>query len=92
MMQAYLEEGLEQEAVFDLFVRRLPPHRNYLVACGLDDVLRFLETLAFDDAAFAYLDSVGQFTHASSISCAASASPAMSLPCSRARRYSHSNR
>jgi nicotinate phosphoribosyltransferase len=62
MMQAYVEEGLEQEAVFDLFVRRLPPHRNYLVACGLDDVLRFLETLAFDDAAFAYLDSVGQFT------------------------------
>jgi nicotinate phosphoribosyltransferase len=62
MMRAYVEEGLEQEAVFGLFVRRLPPHRNYLVACGLDDVLRFLETLAFDDAAFAYLDSVGQFT------------------------------
>jgi nicotinic acid phosphoribosyltransferase len=53
MMQAYVDEGLEQEAVFGLFVRRLPPHRNYLIACGLDDVLRFLETLAFDDAAFA---------------------------------------
>jgi len=62
MMQAYLEEGLEQQAVFDLFVRRLPERRNYLLACGLDDVLRFLETLAFDDAALGYLDSIGRFS------------------------------
>jgi nicotinate phosphoribosyltransferase len=62
MLQAYMEEGLEQDAVFDLFVRRLPPHRNYLLACGLDSVLQLLETLQFDNAALEYLESVGRFS------------------------------
>jgi nicotinate phosphoribosyltransferase len=62
MLQAYVEEGLEDEAVFSLFVRRLPERRNYLLACGLADVLRYLETLAFDARALAYLDSLGRFS------------------------------
>lgn len=49
-------------AVFSLFVRRLPERRNYLLACGVDDVLAFLETLRFDEAALAYLDSLGRFS------------------------------
>ena len=49
-------------AVFSLFVRRLPERRNYLLACGLDDVLAYLETLAFDQAALAYLDTLGRFS------------------------------
>jgi nicotinate phosphoribosyltransferase len=36
MLEAYLEEGLQEEAAFSLFVRRLPSTRNFLVACGLD--------------------------------------------------------
>jgi nicotinate phosphoribosyltransferase len=48
--------------VFSLFVRRLPERRNYLLACGLDDVLAFLETLHFDQAALAYLASLGRFS------------------------------
>ena len=47
MLQAYHREHMAQTAVFDLFVRRLPPDRNYLVACGLDNGLRFLENLNF---------------------------------------------
>jgi len=62
MMQAYVEESMEAEAVFDLYVRRLPPTRNYLLACGLDDVLRYLETLRFDAAALDYLRSLGGFS------------------------------
>jgi nicotinate phosphoribosyltransferase len=62
MAQAYFEEGLSGEAVFSLFVRRLPVRRNYLLACGLDDVLTFLETLRFDDAALNYLESLGRFS------------------------------
>ena len=50
--------------MFSLFVRRLPKRRNYLLACGLDDVLAFLETLRFDQPALAYLDSLGQFSAA----------------------------
>lgn len=62
MMQAYVREGMQEEAVFDLFVRRLPERRNYLLACGLEDVLQYLEHVAFDDQAIEYLDSLGSFT------------------------------
>jgi nicotinate phosphoribosyltransferase len=48
--------------VFSLFVRRLPEQRNFLLACGLDDVLTFLETCRFDDAALEYLHSLGRFS------------------------------
>src|SRR5437763_1354206 len=37
MAQSYVDERMEDEAVFSLFVRRLPPERGYLVAAGLDD-------------------------------------------------------
>lgn len=45
MLQAYHAEGMRGRAVFSLFVRRLPESRNFLLACGLDSVLRFLERL-----------------------------------------------
>jgi nicotinate phosphoribosyltransferase len=62
MLQAYVEEQMEETAVFSLFVRRLPERRNYLLACGLDDVLDYLETLRFDAAALAYLETLGRFS------------------------------
>jgi nicotinate phosphoribosyltransferase len=62
MLQAYFEEHMSDVAVFSLFVRRLPERRNYLLACGLDDVLAFLETLRFDRQALEYLESLGLFT------------------------------
>ena len=62
MLQAYVEERMDDTAVFSLFVRRLPARRNYLLACGLDDVLTYLETLRFDAAALAYLESLGRFS------------------------------
>ncbi|MHC4218397.1 MAG: nicotinate phosphoribosyltransferase [Planctomycetota bacterium] len=62
MLQAYRELGLADEAVFDLFVRQLPAGRNFLVACGLDDVLRYLETMSFSERALDYLGSLGTFS------------------------------
>ena len=62
MLQAYFEEGMNDTAVFSLFVRRLPERRNYLLACGLDDVLTYLEGLRFDDDAIEYLRSLDQFS------------------------------
>ena|SRR5437867_293196 len=62
MLQAYFEEQMHEVGVFSLFVRRLPERRNYLLACGLDDVLGFLESLRFDQSALAYLDSLGRFS------------------------------
>ena len=62
MLQSYLEHGLDAEAVFELTVRRLPAGRNYLLACGLDDVLRYLETLRFTPEALDYLASLDRFS------------------------------
>ena len=61
MLQAYVEEGMAEQATFSLFARRLPNRRNYLLACGLDDVLSYLETLNFDEESLEYLASLGRF-------------------------------
>ncbi|MFW6056548.1 MAG: hypothetical protein ACOC9B_04490, partial [Chloroflexota bacterium] len=62
MLQAYVNERMEEEAVFSLFVRRLPARRNYLLACGLDTALTYLENLRFDDEQIDYLRSLGRFS------------------------------
>ena len=62
MLQSYFEEGMNDIAVFSLFVRHLPARRNYLLTCGLDDVLAFLETLRVDQPALAYLETLGRFS------------------------------
>ena len=62
MLQAYHREELVEDAVFSLFVRRLPPSRNFLLACGLDDALRYLETLRFDRDSLDYLASRNEFS------------------------------
>jgi nicotinate phosphoribosyltransferase len=64
MMASYVDQGMEDEGTFDLFVRDLPPRRSFLVACGLESALEYLETLRFDDGAVAYLRSLGRFSEA----------------------------
>ena len=61
MAQAYLEQQMNQPAVFEFFVRRLPPHRNFLVAAGLEQVLDYLSTLHFSQEELAWLDQSEQF-------------------------------
>lgn len=61
MLQAYLEEGMTGEAVFTLFARRLPRERNYLLACGIDTVLDYLEQLRLSREDLDYLESLGMF-------------------------------
>jgi nicotinate phosphoribosyltransferase len=62
MLQAYLEEGMTDAAVFSLFVRRLPENRNFLLACGIPTVLDYLEQLRFTSDDLAYLDSSRRFS------------------------------
>jgi nicotinate phosphoribosyltransferase len=62
MLEAYVEEEMHEVAVFSLFIRHLPARRNFLLACGLDDVLSFLESVRFDQAGLAYLESLGRFS------------------------------
>ena len=62
MLQAYFEERMTERAVFSLFVRRLPRRRNFLIACGLNAVLDYLENLRFTQQDLAYLDSLEIFS------------------------------
>ena len=52
---------MEEEAVFEFFVRKLPQHRNFLVAAGLDQALDFLENLRFADEELNWLADEGRF-------------------------------
>lgn len=61
MLQAYWREQMIAEAVFSLSVRRLPEGRNFLLACGLDDVLTYLESLRFTEEELGHLRSLGLF-------------------------------
>jgi nicotinate phosphoribosyltransferase len=62
MAQAFFGQGMFAPATFSLFVRQYPPHRGYLVAAGLADVLDYLEGLRFGEASLDYLRSTELFT------------------------------
>jgi nicotinate phosphoribosyltransferase len=51
MLAAYFHHGeAHRRATCELFVRRLPKNRRFLVVAGLERVLRYLEQLRFTDA------------------------------------------
>ncbi len=62
MFDAYLEAGMTAPAVFEFFVRKLPPCRNFLVAAGLEQVVRFLREARFGEAELAWLRDSGRFS------------------------------
>lgn len=62
MAQAYLEQRMEEPAVFEFFVRRLPPHRNFLLAVGLEQVLNFLSELHVTTQELSWLERAGRFS------------------------------
>jgi nicotinate phosphoribosyltransferase len=61
MLQTYLERGLTETAVFELFFRKLPPERGFLMAAGLEQALDFLAGLRFGPAELDYLRRSGRF-------------------------------
>jgi nicotinate phosphoribosyltransferase len=61
MSASYAAHDLDQPATFDLFARHLPPGRGYLVSCGLDPALEYLERLHFGPDALDYLRSLELF-------------------------------
>ena len=62
MLQAYLDHGQTDTAVFEFFVRRLPARRGFLVAAGLEQALDFLENLQFSQEEIDWLRQNYQFT------------------------------
>jgi nicotinate phosphoribosyltransferase len=61
MAAAYFAENMHADATFSFFVRRSPPDRGYLVAAGLEDVLRYLESLRFTTDALQHLKATGLY-------------------------------
>lgn len=61
MLQAYLERGYTAIAVFEFFVRKLPPRRAFLIAAGLEQALQFLERLRFSARELDWLKQSGRF-------------------------------
>jgi len=62
MMQAYEANGLTGTAVFEFFVRKLPPRRSFLMAAGLEQIVAFLEAARFGPADLDYLQHSGRFS------------------------------
>ena len=61
MLQAYRACGMNDTAVFELFVRALPPERNFLLAAGLEQVVEYLLALRFPADDLDWLASTGRF-------------------------------
>ncbi len=61
MAHAYLELGMKESAVFELFVRQLPPTRGFLIAAGLAQALEYLEQLRFAAEEIDFLRSLRMF-------------------------------
>jgi nicotinate phosphoribosyltransferase len=61
MLDAYFRGGMRETAVFELFVRRLPRGRSFLLAAGLEQALGFLEGLRFTPADLEWVTHGGGF-------------------------------
>jgi nicotinate phosphoribosyltransferase len=61
MIQAYLADEKTGTAVFEFFVRKLPPQRGFLMAAGLEQALDFLENLRFSNEELEALSQSGRF-------------------------------
>ncbi len=65
MMAGYLHTGRHGlRATFELFTRRLPPHRNYLVFAGLEQALDYLHDLRFSAEEVTWLETLPAFRDA----------------------------
>ena len=63
MAAGYVQTRFDAVATFELFIRNIPPHRNYLVAAGLEQALEYLEHVNFSGDEIAYLRRHPIFRH-----------------------------
>lgn len=61
MAAGYFQSGKQVEASFELFVRRLPENRGYLIFAGLEPALDYLEDLRFRPEEVAFLQRLPAF-------------------------------
>ncbi len=63
MMAAYRARENTDDASFELFVRKLPPGRGFLVAAGLEQALAYLKELRFEKDDVEWLRALPVFRH-----------------------------
>ncbi len=61
MATVYDAEAMEEEAVFELFFRELPAHRNFVLTAGQDECIRFLSGFHFHEGEIDWLRSLDRF-------------------------------
>ncbi|MGB9960544.1 MAG: nicotinate phosphoribosyltransferase [Candidatus Bathyarchaeales archaeon] len=59
MCASYFDNRKLEPASFDLFIRKLPPNRSYLLFAGLEHVLHFIEKTRFTEEHIKFLKSQG---------------------------------
>ncbi|MBN8730713.1 MAG: nicotinate phosphoribosyltransferase [Acidobacteria bacterium] len=65
MAAGFVAEGKHRAtATFELFARRLPANRKFLVAAGLQQALEYLQAVRFTAEEIAYLRGLAQFAQA----------------------------
>ncbi len=62
MAECYFHYKKDAWATFDLFVRKLPQTRAYLVAAGLEDSVHYVKNLRFNHEEIAYLKKQNLFS------------------------------
>lgn len=62
MMEVYARHGMHRSAVFELFVRKLPARRRFLMAAGLEPLVRFLEQMRYSADELEWLRGTGSFS------------------------------
>ena len=63
MAAGYLAAGKERDiGTFELFFRRLPRYRNFVIACGLAQAIEYLLALRFTGEELDYLRKLPQFS------------------------------
>ena len=66
MAAGYFDAGkAQQKATFELTIRRLPEHRNFVIAAGLPQAVDYLLNLGFSDEEIEYLKGLPAFAQAS---------------------------
>src|ERR1035441_7613135 len=65
MAAGYYDAGkVQQKATFELTIRRLPAHRNFVVAAGLAQAIDYLLNLSFTAEEIDYLRNLPAFARA----------------------------
>lgn len=65
MMAGYFEDRIDYTATFELFVRKYPEHRCYLIAAGLEQIIDYVQNLTFSEDEIDWIRNNKIFKHVS---------------------------